>query len=79
MTRVSGRPSPQVRRLVWSVAAVGVAMTWLLLLTTDIETAGADFSSGRNRYHHAFSLVASVVSGAVIVSRSRTTWSAGCC
>ena len=69
MTRVAGRPSPASARLVWAIAAVGVAVIGVLVASYAQETAGATPSRPIAAVSLVGSLLAFIVSGALIVSR----------
>ncbi len=69
MTRVDARPSPSVSRLVWLIAAVGIALVGLLVVSYGPQAAGATPVQALAALSLVGSLLAFILSGALIVSR----------
>ncbi len=69
MTRVAARTSPIAASLVWVVALVGVAVIGLLVASYGREAEGATLAEAIAALSLVGSLLAFVVSGALIVSR----------
>ena len=69
MTHVAGRTSPASARLVWAIAAVGIVVIGVLVASYAQETAGATPSQAIAAVSLVGSLLAFIVSGALIVSR----------
>ena len=69
MTRVDARPSPSVSRLVWVIAAAGIALVGLLVVSYGPQAAGATPVQALAALSLVGSLLAFIVSGALIASR----------
>ena len=69
MTRMAARPSPSVSRLVWVIAAVGIALVGVLVASYGRDAAGATPVQALAALSLVGSLLAFIVSGALIVSR----------